>query len=207
MKRCFIVGLMTLLPVLVTYIVIVFLIGLITRPFDYVVTLCLEKSHLFDNGVSFLSEAAAIAIVSKLLILLTICLLIYSVGFIAHRFVSQSWVHYFDELMRKIPFVRSIYGPSKELIHTFLNPPAEVPRHAALVPYPSAYERTLGIVTGEYRLVEQEYVSVFIPSTPNATNGYLCNFLKSDITLVDVPADEALKYVLSFANTRIAIKE
>lgn len=218
MRKCLFAGLITFLPLIVTYIVVVFCIGIITAPFEYATAFVLKKTELLDNGLGFLSSEKAISIVSKTLILLMIITFIYFVGFIAARLMFHSWACRLDELLKKIPIFSTIYRPLKELVHSFFNPPLETVRQTVLIRFPSSDQITIGIATGEFtaklkdkQQTAEQYVSVFIPSTPNATNGYLCSFEKSTVKLLDMPADEALKYVLSLGSTNtpqvIAIKE
>lgn len=218
MRKCFFLGLVTFLPLIVTYIVVVFCVRLITAPFEYATAYVLHKTHLFDDGVGFLSAEAAISLISKTLILFFILAFIFIVGFIAARLMFHSWACHLDELLKKIPIFSTIYRPLKELIYNFFNPPVNTVRQSVLIRYPSSDQITVGIATGEFTAALRdnqeshvEYVSVFIPSTPNATNGYLCSFEKSSVQQLDMPADEALKYVLSLGSTNtpqvIAIKE
>lgn len=218
MRKCLFAGLITFLPLIVTYIVVAFCIGIITAPFEYVTAFVLKKTELLDNGLGFLSSEKAISIVSKVLILTMIVFFIYFVGFIAARVMLHSWVSRLDELLKKIPIFSTFYRPLKELVHSFFNPPLETVRQSVLIRFPSSDQITVGIATGEFTaaLLDNqqshiEYVSVFIPSTPNATNGYLCSFEKSSVRQLDMPADEALKYVMSLGSTNtpqvIAIKE
>lgn len=215
MRKCFFAGVVTLLPVIITFIILIFCLNIITGPFEYFVNLILRSTHLFDHGLWIFNADQTIYYIAKLLIIIDLALFICLIGFLATKVVLSSWGKWIEDLMSKIPVIRHIYGPSKELVHTYFNPPAEVPRKAVLVPYPSENQLTVGIVTAEFTAklygsekMTQEYVSVLIPSTPNATGGYLCSFLRSDVKPFDLPAEEALKYIMSFAsNNSIAIKE
>lgn len=218
MRKCFFAGLITFLPIIVTYIVVIFCIGIITAPFEKLTAFLLLKTHLFDDGMGFLTQEQAISLISKLFILLMILAVIFATGFIAARVMFHSWGHYLDNLLRKVPVIKTIYTPSKELVYNFFNPPLDTIRQSVLIRFPSSDQITVGIATGEFtaqlqntQKAPQQYVSVFIPSTPNATNGYLCSFEKSTVRQLDIPADEALKYVMSLAATNtpqvIAIKE
>jgi len=215
MRKSFFAGLVTLLPVIVTFIVLSFGLSIITGPFEYFVSLILQRTHFFDHGIGIFTTEQVIYILSKFLIVIDLALFICLIGFCATRLILHSWGNWLDDIMRRIPVIRNIYGPSKELVHTFFNPPAETPRKAVLVPYPSVNQLTVGIVTAEFTAklhgddkIAQEYISVLIPSTPNATGGYLCTYLRQDVRPFDLPADEALKYIMSFARQNsIAIKE
>ncbi len=216
MKKSFFLGLVTLLPVIVTYVVMAFGISLVTKPFEVAVNSFINSTHLFDNGLGVITRDQVTYLVSKALIVAALVVFVFLVGFLAARVLLESCGDYVDRVLRKIPIIRNIYSPSKELVDVFFKPhEKQTSRDAVLVPYPTADQLTVGIITAEFeaKLSDHEteakqYVSVFIPSTPNATNGYLCTFLKSDVSTFDVPADEALKYVMSFGSAKaIAVKE
>ncbi|MBS0636622.1 MAG: DUF502 domain-containing protein [Verrucomicrobia bacterium] len=208
-RQFFFAGLVVLLPVLVTYVVITFLIGLITAPFEHTVSFLLLNSHLFENGFGIFTSDQIIHFVSKLLIIMTILLSIFLVGFFAARYAFVSWGYIIDNTLLKIPYVRSVYGSAKELAYTFLDPPQGAAlSQAVLVPYPTSEQLTMGLVTGEFTFEGKMYISVFVPSTPNTTNGYLCSYPKEMVQVVDLPADEALKYIMSLSSCKtIAVKE
>ncbi|MCE5294272.1 MAG: DUF502 domain-containing protein [Chlamydiales bacterium] len=206
MRKSLFVGFVTLLPVLVTYIVLAFAIHLVTLPFQYSVRLVLENAGLFREGIGVFTQDQVIAFLSNVLIIVFLVCLIFMVGFVAARGFHSLGL-YIEKVIHKIPVIGNVYGPTKELITMLFHPQSEAPRQAVLVPYPSKDQQTVGIVTCEFRaklydhqIEPEEYVSVFVPSVPNATGGYLCTYLKNEVTIFDMPADEALKYVMSFAN-------
>lgn len=212
MRKSFVFGLITLLPLILTYVVITFGIGLITSPFERLVHFTLDRFHLFDDGVGIFTHRQVLSFLSKTLIICALISFIFLIGFLASRIFFHSLGYYVDQILRKIPFVRKIYGPSKELVDALFRHETDTPRKAVLVPYPSLQEKAVGIVTAEFTATLHEtpepFCSVFIPATPNATSGYLCTFRKTDVTLLDLTADEALKYVMSFgASNSIAVKE
>jgi len=203
MKKSFFAGLITLLPILITYIILALAIRLITGPYEYVGGVLLKKVPFLDQGFWIFTHEEIIQILSKLLIILLLIGLIFLIGFFASKISFHPIGHYIDKVLMKTPVVRSIYGPSKELVNVFFTPQeAQANRQAVLVPYPSAAELTVGIVTAEFtaklKNKKKDYVSVFVPSTPNATGGYLCTFEKSHVTPLYLPADVALKSVMSF---------
>ncbi len=212
MRKCFLVGLITLLPVILTYVILAFGIGIVTSPFERLVNFTLDKFPLFEDGFGIFTHRQVVGFLSKILILCLLVLFITLIGFLAARVFFHTWGYYFDRLMRKIPIVRRIYGPSKELVDALFRHEQDAPRKAVMVPYPTYKNKAVGILTGEFNLKlkdkNEAFCSVFVPATPNATSGFLCSFRKEDVIPLDLTADEALKYVMSFASTNpIAIKE
>ena len=205
MKKSLFVGFVTLLPVLVTYIVLAFAIHFVTQPFQYSVRLLLENTGLFLEGIGVFTQYKVIAFLSNMLIIIFLVCLIFLVGFVAARGFHSLGL-YIEKVIHKIPVISNIYGPIKELITMLFHPPSDAARQAVLVRYPSNDQQTVGIVTCEFRaklyedqIEPEEYVSVYVPSVPSVTNGFLCIYLKNEVTMFDMPADEALKYVMSFA--------
>ncbi len=216
MRKSLFIGLVTLLPVLLTYIILVFGINLITAPFEHGVRLILVNTPIFDNGFGIFTREQTIYYLSKILIIAFLAFFIFIVGFFAARVLYHPLGEYIEKVLLKIPVIKNIYGPLKDLVTVFFQPPIEVLRQSALVPYPSVEQYTVGIITGEFtaKLTTSEtisYFTVFVPSSPNSTNGFLLVFKKDDVCVLDLPADEALKYVMSFGATKtsqtIAIKE
>ncbi len=208
MRKSFFAGLITLLPIVITYIILSFGVNLVTGPFEFIVAFLLKKLHILNDGFAGFTHEQVISFLSKIFIIFDLFGLILLVGFFASKINLNPLGHYFDQILMKIPLVRHIYGPSKELVNVFFNPQDTSNRQTVLVPYPSPKEKTIGIVTGEFTADlkggEKNYLSVFIPSTPNATNGYLCAFERQEATLLDLPADVALKSIMSFT---IVVKE
>ena len=203
MRKCFFAGLVTLLPIIVTYVVIVFGLGIITSPFEEFVSFLLEKSHLLD-------DENVIYYVSKFLIIASLTFFIFWVGYFTINVLFHSYGYFIDGVVRKIPLIRGVYGSSKELVDILFASTPAIARKAALVPYPSKDQFAVGIVTGEFTAhfkdKDERFISVYVPGTPNATAGFMCSYRKEDVQDLDLTADEALKYIMSFANTTIALR-
>ena len=90
-----------------------------------------------------------------------------------------------------------MYTTSKDLVDALFTTKSDTARKAVLVPYPSKDQLTLGIATAEFML-DEPYVCVLVPSTPNATAGYLVSFPKSQVTFLELSGDAAIKNVMSF---------
>lgn len=197
MRKNLLAGFVTLLPLIVTYVIVVFGIGLITSPFENLVQFILSHLHLFDNGVGLFTREQVTNVVSKICIITTLICFVIFVGWLAQWVIFHSWGYYFDCILRKIPFINRVYKTSKDLVDALFMTKADTNRKAALVPYPTLEQRTLGIATGEF-VLDEPYLCVLVPSTPNATAGYLVAFPKSQVTLLEMSGDEAIKSVMSF---------
>jgi uncharacterized membrane protein len=202
MKKYLVAGFVALLPLILTYVIVVFGLGLITSPFENLVHFILSHLHLFDRGIGILTREQLIHFVSKICIIFSLIAFVILVGMLAQWVMFHSWGYYFDRLLRKIPVVSRVYKTSKDLVDALFLTKSDTSRKAVLVPYPSSDQLTLGISTGEYEMILHEnketFVSVLIPSTPNATAGYLVSYPKSLVTYLEMSGEEALKNVMSF---------
>ena len=135
-------------------------------------------------------------------VLLTLAILLI-VGGIASNFVGRKLVSFGDRIVSRIPVVRGIYSSVKQVSDTLFSESGNAFRTAVLVQWPRADVWTIGFVTGApggdvtTYLRGEEYVSVYVPTTPNPTGGYFVMLRKSDCIELRMSVDEALKYVVS----------
>jgi uncharacterized membrane protein len=134
-------------------------------------------------------------------VLLTLVILL-AVGAIASNFFGKKLVEWGDKLLARIPVVRSIYSSVKQVSDTLFSPNGNAFRTAVLVQWPRADVWTIGFVTGApggdvTNYLVGDYVSVYVPTTPNPTGGYFVMLRKSDCIELNMSVDEALKYVIS----------
>jgi len=134
-------------------------------------------------------------------VLLTLAILLL-VGAVTSNFLGRKLVHWGDRLVSRIPVVRSIYSSVKQVSDTLFSPSGNAFRTAVLVQWPRADVWTIGFVTGApggdvTNYLVGDYLSVYVPTTPNPTGGYFVMLRKSDCIELRMSVDEALKYVIS----------
>jgi uncharacterized membrane protein len=135
-------------------------------------------------------------------VLLTLAILLV-VGAIASNFVGKKLVNLGNHVLARIPVVRGIYSSVKQVSDTLFSESGNAFRTAVLVQWPRPDVWTIGFVTGapggdvRTYLRGEEYVSVYVPTTPNPTGGYFVMLRKSDCVELKMSVDEALKYVVS----------
>ena len=134
-------------------------------------------------------------------VLLTLAVLL-AVGAIASNFVGRKLVSWGDALITRIPVVRSIYSSVKQVSDTVFSDSGNAFRTAVLVQWPREGVWTVAFVTGQpsgevASYLRDEYVSVFVPTTPNPTGGYFVMMRKSDCVELEMSVDTALKYIVS----------
>jgi uncharacterized membrane protein len=128
--------------------------------------------------------------------------IVLSIGAVATNFLGKKLVSWWDALLSRIPIVRSIYSSVKQVSDTLFSENGNAFRKALLVQWPRAGVWTIGFQTGVpggdvINHLQGEYLSVYVPTTPNPTGGYFVMLPKADCIELKMSVDEALTYVIS----------
>jgi uncharacterized membrane protein len=129
-------------------------------------------------------------------------LVVLIIGALASNFVGNKLVTWWHALLHRIPVVRSIYSGVKQVSDTLFSEKGNAFRQALLVQWPHQGMWTIGFLTGTpggdlVNHLRGDYLSVYVPTTPNPTGGYFVMVKKSDCIELDMSVDEALTYVIS----------
>jgi uncharacterized membrane protein len=128
--------------------------------------------------------------------------ILLTVGAVASNFFGKKLVTWWDALLNRIPVVRSIYSSVKQVSDTLFSDSGNAFRKAVLIQWPRADVWTIAFVTGTpggdvTNHLHGEYLSVYVPTTPNPTGGYFVMLKKTDCVELKMSVDEALKYIVS----------
>ena len=181
-------GLLVIVPLFITLAVLKWIIDTLDQTL-WVLPSVWQK-WLYDNNVRGLG------------VLLTLAILL-GVGAIASNFVGKRLLGWGDAVVRRIPVVRSIYSSVKQVSDTLFSENGNAFRTAVLVQWPREGVWTIAFVTGApgSDVVEHlgggDYLSVYVPTTPNPTGGYFVMLKRSDCIELKMSVDEALKYIVS----------
>jgi uncharacterized membrane protein len=134
-------------------------------------------------------------------VLLSLAILLI-VGASVSNFLGRQLMAWSDSLLNRIPVVRSIYSSVKQVSDTLFADGGSAFRTAVLVQWPRTDVWTIAFVTGTpggdvSNHLKGEYLSVYVPTTPNPTGGYFVMLKKSDCIELDMSVDDALKYIVS----------
>ncbi|OGA73974.1 MAG: hypothetical protein A3G27_03090 [Betaproteobacteria bacterium RIFCSPLOWO2_12_FULL_66_14] len=134
--------------------------------------------------------------------LLLSLLIVFLTGIFASNLLGRRLIHIWEGVLRRIPVVNSIYGGVKQVSDTLFAPGGQAFRKVLLVQYPRLGSWTVafqtGVPSGEVAgHLRGEYISVYVPTTPNPTSGFFLMMAMSDVIELDMTVDEALKYVIS----------
>lgn len=188
LRKYFIAGLLVWLPLVVTVWVLEFLVNLIG---GWVALLpnAYQPDSLIGMHIPGLAVIVALGVV-----LIT--------GMLMRNLLGHKLVVFWEELLAKIPLVRSIYGAVKQMLHTFFSGSGESFRKVLLVEYPRqgmwtiAFQTGSGFKEGNEKLGE-DLISVFVPTTPNPTAGFLLVLPRGQVMELKMSVDEALKMIIS----------
>ncbi len=184
-KRYFITGLLIWIPLVIT----VWVIALLISTLESVVPAFLSSQSLFGYRIPGFQLVLVLAVV-----LLT--------GLLGANFIGRAMVDRWEHLLGRIPLVRSIYHSVKQVSDTVLAPNGQAFREAVLVQYPRQGSWTIAFLTGapSGEVAEKlggDYVSVYVPTTPNPTSGFFLMMPRQDVQVLDMSVDAALKYIVS----------
>ena len=190
LKKYMITGLLVWLPVAVT----IWIISSIVGATDQIINLLPQKWRLETYlGLKVPGQGFLIAIV-----------VLFVTGVLAANVLGHKILEGWDSLLGRIPVVKSIYSSVKKVSESLLSDNSRSFKTPVLVPFPQPNIWTIAFVSGSVPqsvsnvLPEPtDYVSVYVPTTPNPTGGYYIMVRQSDIRELDMTVDEALKYVIS----------
>ena len=188
LRKWFIAGLLVIVPLVITLGVLNWIIGTLDQTLAI-----LPEAWQPDKLLGM--HIPGFGVILTLLILLV-------VGGIASNFIGRKLVGWGDSLVRRIPVVRSIYSSVKQVSDTVFSDSGNAFRTAVLVQWPREGVWTVAFVTGApsgevAAYLRDEYLSVFVPTTPNPTGGYFVMVRKSECIGLDMSVDAALKYIVS----------
>jgi uncharacterized membrane protein len=195
LRKYFLTGLLVWLPMGVTIWVLLWLYSVLDGIFDA----GLSATNAVIPGLDKLAET--LRHIPGLGVLVVALVLLVTGMFVANIF-GQWWVRQWDKLMNRIPVVRSIYTSVKQVSDTLFSGSGNAFSKAVLIRYPHGNSWSIAFLTGQAagEVAEKlagEFVSVYIPTTPNPTSGYFLLLPRADVIELDMSVDDALKYVIS----------
>ncbi len=188
MRKYFITGLLVLVPLVITLWVLNLIIGTLDQ------SLLLLPPDLQPEALFGYHLPGFGTVVTLLIILLT--------GLVTRNIIGTRLLRLWELLLQRIPVVNSIYSSVKQVSDTLLSSSGNAFRKALLVQYPHAGSWTIAFQTGVpggdvKNHLSGDYVSVYVPTTPNPTSGFFLLYRREDVIELEMSVDEALKYIVS----------
>lgn len=187
-KRNLIAGALVWVPIWFTIVVVKFLLDLFDKawamvPLDY------QPYAVFGFDIPGVSVILAAA-------------LVWVTGLLVTNFIGQYIIKFYESLLDRIPVVRSVYQTAKQASSVIFSSQKSAFNQVLLIQYPRqgiwsiAFKTNDGLDQSE-KLSGQKMVTVFLPTTPNPTSGFLLLIPENDIKEIDWSVEAALKYIVS----------
>lgn len=128
--------------------------------------------------------------------MLTGAIVIYVSGVLATNVMGTRIIRWWDQLLSRIPLVKSIYGSSKQLTQVFKEGKSSY-RRAVFVEWPRPGVRAVGFVTAEVEREGEKLVVVYVPTMPNPTSGFALFFKEAEVHDCGMSVEDAVKFVVS----------
>ncbi len=188
LRKYIIAGLLVWLPFAATIVIVKFLIDLMDKT-----VLLLPPEWQPANLLGFSIPGFGVIIALSILLL---------TGMLAANLFGRRFVEMWEKILNRIPLVRSIYSSVKQISSTIFDPSGKSFRKVVLLEYPRKGLWSIGFLTNdamgdELCSVDDTLVSVFIPTTPNPTSGFIIMTRKDEITELNMNVEEAFKFVIS----------
>jgi uncharacterized membrane protein len=188
MRKYFITGLLVLVPLVITLWVLNLIIGTLDQSL-----LLLPPQWRPELLLGF--NLPGVGTILTLVI-------IFITGVVTRNFVGNRLLMLWELLLKRIPVVNSIYSSVKQVSDTLFSSSGNAFRKALLVQYPREGVWTIAFQTGVpggdvKNHLSGDYVSVYVPTTPNPTSGFFLMLKKEDTIELNMSVDEALKYIVS----------
>ncbi|MGW8183851.1 MAG: DUF502 domain-containing protein [Burkholderiales bacterium] len=187
-RRYFITGVLIWVPLVITLWVLNLLVGTL----DQILQL-LPPEFRTENWLGVHVPGFGVAMT---------VLVVFVTGVLAANIIGQRLVTFWESLLARIPVVNSIYNGVKQVSDTLFAPGGQAFRKALLVQWPREGMWTIAFLTGVpggdvVSHLKGDYVSIYVPTTPNPTGGYFVMVPRADVVELDMTVDEALKYIIS----------
>jgi len=187
-RRWLLAGLLVLVPLAITLAVLNWIVATLDQTL-----LILPEAWHPDRLLGFHLPGFGVLLTLGIVLLM---------GAIASNFLGRKLLMVGNALLRRIPIVRSIYSSVKQVSDTLFSENGNAFRKALLVQWPREGVWTIGFLTGlpggdVVNHLSADYVSVYVPTTPNPTGGYFVMLKRAECIELKMSVDEALTYVIS----------
>jgi uncharacterized membrane protein len=194
LQRYLLTGLLTFIPLWLTWVVFVFIFSFLSHVGAPAVAATFAiLSAVFPNATEWLGQEwfrSIIAFIGTIVAL-------YLIGFATSRMLGQQLLAAFERVIGRIPLVHTIYGGTKKLMTLMQSKPGNTQR-VVLIGFPAPTLKSIGFVTRTFiDSLGREVAAVYVPTTPNPTGGYLEIVPVEDLIATDWSVDQAMAFLLS----------
>ena len=183
-RNYFITGVVVLIPIGITIYLTIFLISISSK----ILPKEINPNHYLPYNIPGVEILMAV-------------FLITFIGWLSLSFLGKKLLNLFNNILQKIPILRTIYSAIGQMTETFTKTD-KGKKNVVLVEYPRKGSWAVGFATkensGEISVkTNKKLINVFVPTTPNPTSGFLLMFPKEDVIYLDLTFEEASKFIVS----------
>ena len=183
-RNNFIAGVVVLIPIGMTVYLTIFLISISSK----ILPKEINPNHYLPYNIPGVE-------------ILTAVILITLIGWLSLSFLGKKLLNLFNNILKKIPILRTIYSAIVQMTETFTKS-NKGKRNVVLVEYPRKGSWAVGFATKENsgeitKKTNKKLINVFVPTTPNPTSGFLLMYPKEDVIYLDLSFEEASKFIVS----------
>lgn len=195
LRAYFLAGVLILAPIAITLALAFWLI-------DFVDSRIVPLIPAQWNPDTYLKDTLGVEIGLPGLGVLVLLIVITLIGWITAGYLGRLLVRIGENVVARMPVVRSIYGAIKQIFETVLRNQSSSFRQAVLVEYPRRGLWTIAFVTGEtegevQNLIKEDVLNIYVPTTPNPTSGFLLFVPREDVVMLDMSVEDAFKLIVS----------
>ncbi len=195
-RRILVAGLLTLIPLWLTWLVVSFLFQTLSVVGSPLVEATTTFAKSYFPGIDpYLSNE----VVRNVVAFIFVIIIIYLVGLLTLFVAGRKLVAFFESLLNRLPLVKDVYGSVKQLTTVLQGKPGGNMERIVLLNFPSPEMKSVGIVTRVFNDAGtgRELAAVYVPTTPVPTSGYLEIVPLDQLTPTDWTMDEAMNFVVS----------
>ncbi len=193
-KKILIAGCLVWLPLIATLWIIKFLVNLLDQAVQLLPISYQPQSWL---GINIPGFGVVIVV---LVVLLT--------GVLVANFLGDKLVKMWDRLLKRVPLVGAVYSTIKQVLETLMSADGKSFRKVVLVEWPRTGMWAIAFVTGEAPTeindqTQEKMLTIFIPTTPNPTSGFIMMIPESSAKVLNMPVEQALKFIVSLGTIHV----
>ncbi len=183
-RNFFITGVVVLIPIGITIYLTIFIISISSK----ILPKEINPNHYLPYNIP------GVEIIISLLI-------ITFIGWLSLSFLGRKFLYFLEEILKKIPILRTIYSAIGQMTETFTKTDKDK-KNVVLIEYPRKGSWAVGFATkknqGEIKdKLNRNLLNVFVPTTPNPTSGFLLMFPEEEVIFLDMSFEEASKFIVS----------
>jgi len=194
-NKYIITGIMSIIPITLTYWIIQKLFIFFSVPGKSIINLFFSTENIGSDNNLLIN---IVYILEYIVGFSLTIIFLYFLGIIISNVIGKRLYTYFEYLLEKIPIVSKIYSTIKNITDSLSKPNSQAFQKVVIIEYPRKGLWTLAMVTGECKNNENiEYYNLFVPTTPNPTSGYLILIKKTEVKETNLSVDDGLSIIIS----------